>query len=212
MGVVEFDVLSDTVVATHAPLAGRGADPFASPKGDYVLLLGNTGTSLTMLKPGANGEASVSCGAIDLGFGVGGTHKAPSDVAFIEDATHNIAVITSTMDNYVVLADFSQARDGCAGAAHSGSRAPHSSAACASCLMHPCVSPAPSQVVDACDVHLVTTTTLELSNATDSTSNHGKGATRAIAWAVGSNYVWINSNGVDEARRHVEEEPHAPAT
>ena len=116
LGVVEFDVLSDTVVATHAPLAGHGADPFASPKGDYVLLLGNTGTSLTMLKPGANGEASVSCGAIDLGFGVGGTSKAPSDVAFIEDATHNIAVITSTMDNYVVLADFSQACHGCGGA------------------------------------------------------------------------------------------------
>ena len=57
-----------------------------------------------------------------------------------------------------------------------------------------------AQVVDACDVHLVTTTTLELSNATDSTSNHGRGAMRSIAWAVGSNYVWINSNGVDEVR------------
>ena len=105
IGVVEYDPLSAAVIAEHQPVHGNGGDPYTSPKGDYTLILGDDGTSVTVLKAGANGAASTSCGSLPTGFAT--ADKPASDVAFIEDSTHNIAIISSTLNNHVVLADMS---------------------------------------------------------------------------------------------------------
>lgn len=39
---------------------------------------------------------------------------------------------------------------------------------------------------------------VELTTADDPTSNHGRGAKRSIAWAVGSNYVWVDANALSQ--------------
>lgn len=39
---------------------------------------------------------------------------------------------------------------------------------------------------------------LELTTADEISSNHGRGAKRSIAWAVGTNYVWVDANAVSD--------------
>lgn len=63
IGVVEFDTVSKTFVAEHNIKSGTGwgADPVASPDGEHILLLPNDGgQNIRLIKPGANGQASVS--------------------------------------------------------------------------------------------------------------------------------------------------------
>ena len=163
IGVVEYDPLSAAVIAEHQPVHGNGGDPYTSPKGDYTLILGDDGTSVTVLKAGANGAASTSCGSLPTGFAT--ADKPASDVAFIEDSTHNIAIISSTLNNHVVLADMSTlaTTDG------------------------------------GCDTSNVKVANLDLADsAADSTSGHGRGATRPVTWAVGSPYVWIGAKAMKQ--------------
>ena len=63
IGVVEFDTVGKTIVATHNIKAGTGfgADPVASPDGEFILLLPNDGGQyVRIMKPGQNGQPSVS--------------------------------------------------------------------------------------------------------------------------------------------------------
>ena len=163
IGVVEYDPLSSAVIAEHQPVHGNGGDPYTSPKGDYTLILGDDGTSVTVLKAGANGAASTSCGSLPTGFAT--ADKPASDVAFIEDSTHNIAIISSTLNNHVVLADMSTLATADGG----------------------------------CDTSNVKVANLDLADsAADSTSGHGRGATRPVTWAVGSPYVWIGAKAMKQ--------------
>ena len=112
-GLWEFDTATNSFITQHFPVdGGHGAKPFASPKGDYILIgSGDGGNALKVLKPGDNGRASLEVGVINLDFGADvGTH-AFSDVEFIEDGNRNIAVFTSTLNNHVVLVDLSELDD-----------------------------------------------------------------------------------------------------
>ncbi len=63
IGVIEFDTVNKQFVAQHNIKTGTGfgADPVASPNGKYVLLLPNDGGQyVRVIKPGSNGQASVS--------------------------------------------------------------------------------------------------------------------------------------------------------
>ena len=158
LGVLEYDTASESVVASHLDAQGRGANPYTSPRGDYTILLSNNGSSANILRANANGSPSTLVGTVALGFGHGGNLAAVSDVAFIEDATHNIVIFSATTDNFIVLLDIAAFLNG-------------------------------------------GTTTRRIYLQQDlatSSSGHGKGAERHAVWAAGTNYVWINSNELQE--------------
>lgn len=63
IGVYEYDTKTDRIVGSHNILkgTGQGATPVTSPKGDYVLLLGNDGgQNVRVLRPQLNAAESVS--------------------------------------------------------------------------------------------------------------------------------------------------------
>ena len=63
IGVAEFDTVSKTFVGSHNIKEGTGfgAEPYASPDGKHILLLpSDGGKNVRVLKPGKNGEPSVS--------------------------------------------------------------------------------------------------------------------------------------------------------
>lgn len=107
VGMIEYDLLSEGVVGTHEPTAeankGNSA-PHVSPRGDYVVMMGGTGSHTDVLKTKANGELSVLAGSIATGFRDGGGQSI-TDVEFVEDDAHNIAIFAATTDNFIVLAD-----------------------------------------------------------------------------------------------------------
>ena len=61
LGVYEFDTVSETFVGNHLMPSGVGGDPFSSPDGKFIVLVGrNGGEKLRFLRTGSNGEPSVS--------------------------------------------------------------------------------------------------------------------------------------------------------
>ena len=137
--------------------------------------MGGTGSHTDILKTMANGVPAVNAGSVATGFKDGGGQSI-TDVEFVEDGTHNIAIFAATTDNFVVLADMR------ATAAWNGVGTP------------PAI---PSRKID---LH-----TLSSSDVTDdyktnaeSSSGHGRGAVRSIVWAPGSNMVMVNSGKTKE--------------
>jgi len=109
VGVVEYNLLDEAVVATHPKAMG---DPQASPLGDIVIALGHGGdTKQHVLLARQNGEASIDGPPIALDFTAGTTSVVASDVDFIETDTHAMAVFSSTLDNHLVLADLTDMRN-----------------------------------------------------------------------------------------------------
>lgn len=153
IGVIEYDVVAEKQVASHNDHKGLGGNPYTSPLGDYTVILSNDGASVRVLQSGANGASSTDKGTIELGFAHGGTAAAVSDVSFVEDATHNIAIFAATTDNFIVLVD-----------------------------------------MDSFLAGTTRTKRIDLQPTnTASSSGHGRGATRQIEWARGTDYVWVNS-------------------
>ena len=61
LGVMEFDTKTDTFIGKHLMPDGAGGDPFGSPDGRHVVLVGrNGGEVVRILAAGAPGEVSVS--------------------------------------------------------------------------------------------------------------------------------------------------------
>merc|ERR1712154_584696 len=87
LGVAEFDTVEKTFIANHNILAGSGfgADPVASPDGQYILFLPNDGGKyVRVIKPNANGEPSSVLKDIAVNFQGGEDGKmAISDFAFV---------------------------------------------------------------------------------------------------------------------------------
>lgn len=66
IGVYEYDTKTDRIVGTHNILegTGQGATPMASPRGDYVLLVGNDGgQNIRVYEPKLNAAVSVGINA-----------------------------------------------------------------------------------------------------------------------------------------------------
>ena len=67
LGVMEFDTSTDSFIASHVMPDGTGGDPFGSPDGRHVVLVGrNGGEVLRILKAGEPGEPSVSTHTSEL--------------------------------------------------------------------------------------------------------------------------------------------------
>jgi len=154
IGLYEYDTVTDTVVTTWTAPDSMSANPFAAPDGSFIAFFANDGGNMVrILEPNANGEASSNVRDVKLGFSTKPEDMGEvgiSNIEVIKDSKHNVAIITSTLANFVVLMDLSD---------YSISK-------------------------------------LELTGEEVISSNHGRGAKRSIAWAVGTNYVWVDANAV----------------
>jgi len=109
IGAYEVDTVSLKVVGQHNidESTGYGCDPYASPDGKYIVLMGNNaGKSVRILTPNGNGEKSSVAADIATDF-VGGTpgRTVVSDYAFIQDGKRNILILAASTDNDVVVVD-----------------------------------------------------------------------------------------------------------
>ena len=138
-------------------------------------MMGGTGAYTDILKTNGNGQLAVNAGSIATGFKDGGGQSI-TDVEFVEDGTHNIAIFAATTDNFVVLADMR------ATAAWNGVGTP------------PAI---PSRKID---LHSLSSSDVadEYKTNAESSSGHGRGAVRSIVWAPGSNMVMVNSGKTKE--------------
>ena len=138
-------------------------------------MMGGTGSHTDILKTMANGVPAVNAGSVATGFKNGGGQSI-TDVEFVEDGTHNIAIFAATTDNFVVLADMR------ATAAWDGKGTP------------PAI---PSRKID---LHSLSSSDVadDYKTNADSSSGHGRGAVRSIVWAPGSNMVMVNSGKTKE--------------
>ena len=138
-------------------------------------MMGGTGSHTDILKTMANGVPAVNAGSVATGFKNGGGQSI-TDVEFVEDGTHNIAIFAATTDNFVVLADMR------ATAAWDGKGTP------------PAI---PSRKID---LHSLSSSDVadDYKTNAESSSGHGRGAVRSIVWAPGSNMVMVNSGKTEE--------------
>ena len=138
-------------------------------------MMGGTGSHTDILKTMANGVPAVNAGSVATGFKNGGGQSI-TDVEFVEDGTHNIAIFAATTDNFVVLADMR------ATAAWDGVGTP------------PAI---PSRQID---LHTLSSSEVadDYKTNAESSSGHGRGAVRSIVWAPGSNMVMVNSGKTKE--------------
>merc|ERR1711935_677632 len=117
LGVMEFDTSTDTFIKSHVMPDGTGGDPFDSPDGRHIVLVGrNGGEVLRILKAGAPGE--VSTVAYDLALGFTNFEEEESavfnDFAFIQTSAsdgmgdgvdRDLIVIASGTENKVAIVD-----------------------------------------------------------------------------------------------------------
>jgi len=125
LGVYEFDTGTDSFVTNHLMPDGTGGDPFGSPDGRHIVLVGrNGGEVIRILKAGANGAPSTVAFDLALGFSTEGeeTSVVFNDFAFIQTGKddgidgmpgveRDIIVIASGTENKVAIIDISGAEN-----------------------------------------------------------------------------------------------------
>lgn len=114
IGVYEFDTQTDTIVDHHTMADGTGGDPFGSPDGRHIVLVGrNGGEVLRILEAGKNGEKSSVLYDLELGFSTLDQEDSAvyNDFAFIQSngeedgVKRDMIVIAAGTENTVALVD-----------------------------------------------------------------------------------------------------------
>lgn len=108
LGVYEFDTTTDTVVGSHVLEEGFGGDPFPSPDGKFIVLMGrNGGTTVRILKTGATSEKSTVFADLKLGFNSTNNmdDQIFNDFAFVEYEGKNMLVFVSGTENRAAIVD-----------------------------------------------------------------------------------------------------------
>jgi len=114
LGVMEFDTNTDTFIGGHVMPDGTGGDPFGSPDGRHVVLVGrNGGEVVRILAAGAAGEKSTVAFDLELGFSTFEEEESAvfNDFAFIqttkevEGVDRDMIIIASGTENKVALVD-----------------------------------------------------------------------------------------------------------
>jgi len=107
LGVYEFDTATDSIVGNHVMPDGTGGDPFGSPDGRHVVLVGrNGGEVIRILKTGVNGEKSTIGIDLELGFSTVDeeTSVVYNDFAFIQTAVDDDIMNTGKARDLIVIA------------------------------------------------------------------------------------------------------------
>merc|ERR1740124_531230 len=119
LGVLEFDTSTDTFVGQHVMPDGAGGDPFGSPDGRHIVLVGrNGGEVIRILSAGKPGEESTVAFDLALGFSTldEETSAVYSDFAFIQTSAsdgmgdgidRDMIIIASGTENKVAIVDVS---------------------------------------------------------------------------------------------------------
>jgi len=119
LGVLEFDTSTDTFVGQHVMPDGAGGDPFGSPDGRHIVLVGrNGGEVVRILSAGKPGEESTVAFDLALGFSTldEETSAVYSDFAFIQTSAsdgmgdgidRDMIIIASGTENKVAIVDVS---------------------------------------------------------------------------------------------------------
>jgi len=114
IGVYEFDTQTDTIIGHHVMDNGSGGDPFASPDGRHIVLVGrNGGEVLRIIEAGKNGEKSTILYDLELGFSTTDQEDSAvyNDFAFIQTTQEedgvkrDMIVIAAGTENTVALVD-----------------------------------------------------------------------------------------------------------
>jgi len=107
LGVYEFDTATDKIVGNHVMPDGTGGDPFGSPDGRHVVLVGrNGGQVIRILKAGVNGAISTVAIDLELGFSTVDeeTSVVYNDFAFIQTAVDDDIMNTGIARDLIVIA------------------------------------------------------------------------------------------------------------
>merc|ERR1719491_877721 len=108
LGVYEFDTTTDTIVGNHIMKENFGGDPFPSPDGKYIVLIGrNGGTTIRILKAGLPSEKSTVFADLKLGFNSTNNEddQVFNDFAFVETDGKNLMVFVSGTENKAAIID-----------------------------------------------------------------------------------------------------------
>lgn len=114
IGVYEFNTQTDSVVDHHTMADGTGGDPFGSPDGRHIVLVGrNGGEVIRILKAGENGEKSSVLYDLELGFSTIDQEDSAvyNDFSFIHTdgseggVERDMIVIAAGTENTVALVD-----------------------------------------------------------------------------------------------------------
>lgn len=110
LGVYEFDTTTDTIVGNHIMKENFGGDPYPSPDGRFIVLIGrNGGTTIRILEAGASSEPSTVFADLELGFNSTNSEddQVFYDFAFIEMDGKNKIVFVSGTENRAAIVDIS---------------------------------------------------------------------------------------------------------
>ncbi|KAL7550471.1 hypothetical protein ACHAWF_014861 [Thalassiosira exigua] len=110
VGVYEYDAKAGRVVATHVLAEGIGGDPYPSPDGKYIVLMGkNGGSTVRVIEAGLPGAPSTTLVDLDLEFSMEGyeTLSVRKDFAFVERDDKTLLVMPSGTEHKVAIVDFS---------------------------------------------------------------------------------------------------------
>jgi hypothetical protein len=114
LGVYEFDTTTDTIVGNHIMKENFGGDPYPSPDGKYIVLIGrNGGTTVRILETGATSEPSTVFADLEMGFN-STNHEDDqifNDFAFVELDGMSMIVFVSGTENRAAIVDISNGAD-----------------------------------------------------------------------------------------------------
>jgi len=114
LGVYEFDTTTDSIVGNHIMKENFGGDPFPSPDGKYIVLIGrNGGTTIRILEAGLTSEKSTVFADLELNFNTTNNEddQVFNDFAFVEADGKNMIVFVSGTENRAAIVDLADVRN-----------------------------------------------------------------------------------------------------
>jgi len=114
LGVYEFDTTTDTIVGNHIMKENFGGDPFPSPDGKYIVLIGrNGGASIRILEAGFTSEKSTVFADLELDFNTTNFEddQVFNDFAFVETDGKNLIVFVSGTENRAAIVDLADVQN-----------------------------------------------------------------------------------------------------
>jgi len=108
IGVYEFDTTTETIVGSHLMKEGFTGDPYPSPDGKFIVMIGrNGGTTVRVLKTGLTSAKSTIFSDLVLDFNSTGNEDDSifSDLAFVERNGKNMIIFVAGPENRAAIVD-----------------------------------------------------------------------------------------------------------